>query len=63
MTKERIRGFILGLSVGYALAYFLKPPANRLDLHRDVKQPVKTQSPFNGELSHGPVAKDIHQGV
>lgn len=54
MTKECMTGFIFGLSTGYALAYFIKAPANRLDSHRELKQPVKTQ---------GTVAKDTHQGV
>jgi hypothetical protein len=26
-------------------------------------QPVKTRNPFIGELSHGVVEKDVHQGV
>ena len=34
-----------------------------LDLPPFLTQPVKTQNPFKGELSHGVVEKDIHQGV
>src|ERR1700693_275142 len=34
-----------------------------LDLSPVLTQPVKTQNPFKGELSHGIVEKDVHQGV
>jgi AbiV family abortive infection protein len=34
-----------------------------LDLPPFLTQPVKTQNPFKGELSHGIVEKDVHQGV
>jgi hypothetical protein len=34
-----------------------------VDLPLFLTQPVKTQNPFKGELSHGVVEKDVHQGV
>jgi hypothetical protein len=34
-----------------------------LDLSPFLTQPVKTQNPFKGELSHGVVEKSVHQGV
>ena len=34
-----------------------------LDLPPFLTQPVKTQNPSKGELSHGAVEKDVHQGV
>src|SRR5450432_4079009 len=34
-----------------------------LDLSPFLRQAVKTQNPFKGELSHGIVEKDFHQGV
>src|SRR5713101_7485822 len=35
----------------------------QLPLPPFLTQPVKTQNPFKGELSHGIVEKDVHQGV
>src|SRR5689334_22768364 len=32
-------------------------------LYGDLRQPVKTQDPSQGELSHGIVEKDVDQGV
>jgi transposase-like protein len=34
-----------------------------LDLPPFLTQPVKTQNPMNGELSHGIVTQAVHQGV
>src|SRR5579883_2003592 len=34
-----------------------------MDLYGDLRQPVKTQNPSKGKLSHGLVEKDVHQGV
>src|SRR5579864_1283028 len=34
-----------------------------MDLSPFLRQPVKTQNPFKGELSHGIVEKDVYQGV
>src|ERR1019366_427372 len=34
-----------------------------LDLSPFLTQPVKTQNPFKGELSHGIVEEDVQQGV
>jgi hypothetical protein len=34
-----------------------------LDLPPFLTQPVKTQNPSKGELSHGVVEKDVHEGV
>ena len=34
-----------------------------VDLPLFLRQPVKTQNPTNGELSHGIVTQDVHQGV
>jgi hypothetical protein len=34
-----------------------------MDLSLFVAQPAKPQNPFNGELSHGVVKKEIHQEV
>jgi len=34
-----------------------------LDLPPNLRQLVKAQIPLNGELSHGIVAKAVHQGV
>src|SRR5271156_3536460 len=34
-----------------------------VDLPPFLTQPVKTQNPSKGELSHGVVEKDVHQGV
>ncbi len=34
-----------------------------MDLPPFLTQPVKTQNPSKGELSHGVVEKDVHQGV
>jgi hypothetical protein len=36
---------------------------NGLDLPPFLTQPVKTQNPLNGELSHGIVTQAVHQGV
>ena len=36
---------------------------NELDLSRFLRQPVKTQNPSNGELSHGIVTQAVHTGV
>src|SRR5215831_14334592 len=36
---------------------------HELDLSPKLKQAVKTQNPSKGELSHGVVEKDVHQGV
>ena len=35
----------------------------KVDLPPFLTQPVKTQNPFKGELSHGVVEKDLHEGV
>ena len=35
----------------------------QVDLPPFLTQSVKTQNPFKGELSHGVVEKDVHQGV
>src|SRR5579871_3576939 len=37
--------------------------SDTLDLSPFLTQAVKTQNPFKGELSHGVVEKDVHQGV
>src|ERR1700688_2594263 len=34
-----------------------------VDLSPFLTQPVKTQNPFKGELSHGVVEKNVHEGV
>src|ERR1035441_3332798 len=34
-----------------------------MDLPPLLTQPVKTQNPMNGELSHGIVTQAVHQGV
>ena len=34
-----------------------------MDLSPFLTQTVKTQNPLNGELSHGIVTQDVHQGV
>ena len=45
------------------------PPTNQRDLYlvwtcpQILRQLVKAQIPLNGELSHGIVAKAVHQGV
>src|ERR1700678_3716361 len=36
---------------------------SKLDLPPFLTQAVKTQNPFKGELSHGVVKKNVHQGV
>jgi hypothetical protein len=36
---------------------------DNLDLSPFLTQPVKTQNPSKGELSHGVVEKDVHEGV
>jgi hypothetical protein len=36
---------------------------SRMDLSPFLTQPVKTQNPSKGELSHGVVEKDVHAGV
>jgi inositol oxygenase len=35
----------------------------KVDLPPFLRQPVKTQNPTNGELSHGIVTQEVHQGV
>jgi TPR repeat protein len=54
-----------------ALKWYLKaaeqgyPEASKdlVDLSPFLTQPVKTQNPSKGELSHGVVEKDVHEGV
>ena len=41
----------------------LQNQVRELDLPPFLTQPVKTQNPFKGELSHGVVKKDVQQGV
>jgi len=41
----------------------LDRPRLRVDLSPFLRQPVKTQNPMNGELSHGIVTQEVHQGV
>jgi hypothetical protein len=41
----------------------VSPAGSTVDLPPFLTQAVKTQNPFKGELSHGIVEKDIHEGV
>src|ERR1043166_2201204 len=38
-------------------------PGVKLEWSPRLRQPVKTQNPFKGELSHGVVTQVVHQGV
>src|SRR6266852_8824417 len=44
-------------------ALICEQPNPWVDLPPFLTQPVKTQNPFKGELSHGIVEKDVHEGV
>src|ERR1700693_4606729 len=55
-----VKNALDGLDPSLRLAITLRVT---LDLSPFLTQAVKTQNPFKGELSHGIVEKDIHQGV
>src|SRR5215471_18659808 len=54
-TQRSAKAFKFGLRGGSRRHF--------MDLSGDLRQPVKTQNPSKGELSHGIVEKDVHQGV
>src|SRR5713101_5582055 len=52
-----------GFSANHVSGLKLIPERINVDLPPFLTQPVKTQNPFKGELSHGVVETDVHQGV
>lgn len=54
---------IAGASVSKAASYCRLWVGQCADLSPFMRQPVETQNPLHGELSHGIVTQEVHQGV